>query len=643
MCGIFGTLALAPGVPADRDAVAAMSHVLRHRGPDGHDLHVDGPLAMGARRLAIVDPAGGGQPAANEDGSVRVVLNGELYDLARLRAGLRRRGHELRGAGDAEVLAHLYEERGEQFVAGLRGMFAVAVWDGRERRLVLARDCFGVKPLLYALDGRRLHFASELRALLALGDVPRDLDPDALHTYLAINAVPAPRTMVRAVRRLPAGHMVVVQDGRAELRRHARVRPVPHDELRRDAAPALAAELRGRLADSVRAHLVADVRVGVLLSGGVDSGGVAALAARETGPGLPTFTIGFDEPSFDERAGARLIARRYGTDHHEEVLGATRAAELLARVAGEMDEPRGDATAVPYWLLARMASGTVKAALSGEGADELFGGYQTYVADVLGARGAAAAAALGPVVERWPSSSGRLGLDLRLRRLALGAGRDALERHHAYKEIFSAQARAGLVTPAWRSSADPLAAYRARFAETAGAPLLARLQDVDAGTFLADDLLTQADRAGMAHGLEVRVPYLDPVVAELALALPTTAKVRGLRTKALLRDALAPLLPRAVVRGPKRGFCSPAAAWLRGPLEPFAREVLQGPMLARQGVFRPGAVAAALDRHVARREDLSRPLWALLAFTLWHDAVLGAPAATIPTPETEEELWPAAR
>lgn len=635
MCGICGVLSLDGTTPPDPQPVRTMSAAMAHRGPDGAGEHAEGPVALAARRLALVDLPGGHQPAVGEDGSVRAVLNGELYELDALRRRLADRGHVLGTRSDTEALVHLYEDEGPGFVAGLRGMFALAVWDARRRRLLLARDRFGIKPLLYARVGSLLAFASELGALCALPDLRREVDVDALEAYLTVNAVHAPRTMLAGVRKLPAGHLLVAGPEGIRVERYARDVPAAAQDVRRESLRDLAAEARERLRDSVRAHLVADVPVGVLLSGGVDSGAIAALAAQERGPGLQTFTVGFHERSFDELPRARLIARRYATDHHELVVTAADAEALLPRLARDFDEPRGDATALPYWLLARMTAGHVKAALSGEGADELFGGYQTYAADLLGARAARVAATLAPLLERWPSSSRRLSIDFRVRRLARGAGLPALERHHAWKEILSSDARAVLLER--RGRADPLESYRARYAETAAAQPLARLQDVDLGTFLADDLLVQADRAGMAHGLEVRVPFLDPVVADLALALPTHARVRGLRTKRLLRMALAPLLPAEVVRSPKRGFVAPTAAWLRGELEPFARDVLAPATLRRQGFFRPQAVEEMLDRHVTRSEDLGRPLWALMAFTLWHDTWVGGgacrpPEATVLSP-----------
>ena len=627
MCGVCGLYSLDPATGTDPHALARMAATLAHRGPDGEGAFRDGPVALAARRLAIVDVARGAQPLASEDGHVQLVCNGEIYNHRSLRRRLEDRGHVFRTGSDCEVVVHLYEDLGLDFAVELRGMFALALWDGRNRRLVLARDRFGIKPLLYTADHGRLAFASELRALTALPGVSAEVDLAALSTYLTVNAVMGERTMLTAVRRLRPGHMLVADRRGMRLERYARDLPAAAGRERAGSVAALGAQARERVRESVRAHLQGDVPVGVLLSGGLDSGLIAALAAQETTKPLKTFSVGFTEPAFDESATARMIAARYGTEHSELVVGPE-AAEELVDVAQAFDEPRGDSTALPYWLLARFASDSVKVALSGEGGDELFGGYQTYQADLLGRPAARAAALMSPALEAWPASEGRLSLDFRLRRLARGAGLKPLDRHHAWKEIFASHEREQLLSPERRSMADPLAEHRARYAETGGSDRVARLQDVDVGTYLADDLLLQTDRAGMAHGLEIRVPFLDREVASLALALPRRAKVTACQSKRVLRAAAAPLLPRAAAHGPKRGFCAPAAAWLRGPLLPLARDILAGETLARQGYFRPAAVHSLLGRHVERREDLSRPLWALIAFTLWHDAhVSGAQAA----------------
>jgi len=586
-----------------------MSATLVHRGPDSFGEYVDGAVAIAARRLSIIDLETGDQPIANEDGSIHVVQNGEIYNYRELRRELERAGHRFRTHGDTEVLLHLYEEQGDSFAARLRGMFAVAIWDASRRRLVLARDRFGIKPLYYRHADGELAFASELRAL------PRgEIDLDALESFLAFNSIPAPLTIFREIRKLPAGHLLVWEHGSIRLERFAR--PAPAVDPRADDEAELVEELRARLRDSVRAHLVSDVPVGVLLSGGVDSSLLAALAADETAGPVRTFSIGFEERSFDELGDARRVAERYGTRHRELVLRPD-AALLLPALADAFDEPFADSSALPTYLVSQLAASDVKVALSGEGGDELFGGYYTYAADLLAARFGGVARLARPLVERLPSSDARASFDYRAKRFVRAAHLPPLERHHGWKEIFSPDLRAELTGR--HNGFDPVDVLRARYVETDGAPELARLQDVDLGVYLVDDLLVKTDRASMAHSLEARVPYLDTAVTNLALALPTRHKVHALAKKVLLRKAAEPLLPREIVHGRKRGFSIPAAAWLRGELEPFARETLSADRMRRQGFFRPEVVARLVDDHVSGREDLSRQLWGLLAFTLWHE------------------------
>jgi asparagine synthase (glutamine-hydrolysing) len=606
MCGICGVVSANGSVDPER--IARMSATLVHRGPDSAGELVDGPVALAARRLSIIDLERGDQPIANEDATLHVVQNGELYNYRELRRELERAGHRFRTNGDTEVLLHLYEHHGEGFAERLRGMFAVAIWDAPRRRLVLARDRFGIKPLYYRHVDGELAFASELRAL------PRgEIDLDALEAFLAFNAIPAPLTIFREVRKLPAGHLLVWEHGGLRMERFARPAPLPQ---RDDEEAELVEELRSRLRDSVRAHLVSDVPVGVLLSGGVDSALLAALAAEETAEPLRTFSIGFEERSFDELADARRVAERYATRHRELVLRPD-AALLLPALAEAFDEPFADSSALPTYLVSELAASDVKVALSGEGGDELFGGYYTYAADLLAERVGGLARLARPVVERLPTSTAKASFDFRAKRFVRAAHLPPLERHHGWKEIFAPELRAQLTRR--QNAFDPVDLLRARYAETRGADELARLQDVDLGVYLVDDLLVKTDRASMAHSLEARVPYLDTVVTNLALALPTRHKVKGLSKKVLLRKAAAPLLPREIVHGKKRGFSIPAAAWLRGDLEPFARETLSADTLRRQGFFEPRVVETLLDDHVAGREDLSRQLWGLLAFTLWHE------------------------
>jgi asparagine synthase (glutamine-hydrolysing) len=617
MCGICGIAAGGAGGP-DPDALAAMSWALVHRGPDDDGQVIAGPVGLAARRLSIIDLAGGHQPIASEDGRVHVVQNGEIYNHAELRAELQAAGHSFRTRCDTEVIVHLFEEHGDGFAERLRGMFAIAIWDGRAGRLVLARDRFGIKPLFYREDADGgLAFASELKALMALPDFDRGLDPRALESLLAFNSIPGPLTIFDGVHKLQPGHQLSWEPGRGtKVTQYAHVKPVQEGELRGDSPASLAEELRERLRDSVRAHLVSDVPVGVLLSGGVDSAALTAIAAEESDERVRTFSIGFRERSFDELERARLVATRYDTDHHELIVEPN-VGEVLTQLAEVFDEPLADSSALPTYLVSQLASEHVKVALSGEGGDELFAGYHTYVADSIAPWAGRPAAALGPLVERLPSSSARVSFDYKAKRFARGGALPPLERHHAWKEIFSPELRAELRAVPAPGGFDPLDVYRERYATTAGAQPIARLQDVDRSIYRVDDLLVKTDRASMAHSLETRVPFLDTAVTELALAVPTSRHLRGFQKKRLLRRAVAPLLPRRILHGRKRGFSIPAAAWLRGDLREFAHDVLAPDTVRAQGLFRPEVVQRLLAEHQAGSADHSRQIWCLMTLGLW--------------------------
>ncbi len=630
MCGICGIVSF-NGHGVERDVLESMNSTLVHRGPDSGGAFVEGRAGLAARRLAIIDLAGGDQPISNEDGSVVVVQNGEIYNYRQLRDELERTGgHQFSTQCDTEVLVHLYEEYGPSFVRRLRGMFGIALWDRRRGRLVLARDRFGIKPLYYRLRPDSLSFASEVKALLRQPDFTREIDLDALDHYLAFSFVPAPLTIFREARKLLPGHLLVWEQGSSSgvrIERYAEVQSTPAEELRREDEDTLAEELLARLRDSVRAHLIADVPVGVLLSGGVDSCTIAALAAEASSERVKTFTIGFEERGFDERGRARLVAERYGTDHHELVLRPD-AAKLLPELAVTFDEPFADASAIPSYLVSQLARSNVKVALSGEGGDEFFGGYNYYVGHLLAPKLKGIAAAVRPLVDRLPTTNGGAStLDWKVKRFVRGAHLSDVERHYVWKTVFTPEERLGLVEADHRGTCDPLELLRVRYERSEGAEDLARVLDVDLGVFLVDDMLVKTDRASMAHSLEARVPILDPVVAELALSLPTAMKVRGLARKRLLRKAAGSLLPDAVLNGKKHGFSIPLATWLKGELQPYAREVLSPENLGRQGFFRSDSVTRLIDDHAAGRGDQSRKIWAVLAFTLWYDRyVSGAPA-----------------
>ena len=627
MCGVCGVLSL-NGASVDRATLENMNQALLHRGPDSGGSFVHDGVGLAARRLAIIDLEGGDQPIANEDGTIHVVQNGEIYNYRELREELERSGHRLATRSDTEVLVHLYEDHGPGFVEKLRGMFAIALWDGRARRLLLARDRFGIKPLYYRLTPESLSFASELKALIRQPGFAREIDPNALETYLAFSFIPAPLTIFRGVKKLPPGSVLTWNadegEGGAQIVSYARPRPVRAGEVRTETEEELAEELLARLRDSVRAHLIADVPVGVLLSGGIDSCTLAALASLESAAPVMTFSIGFDERRFDERGRARLVAQRYETDHHELVVRPD-AVELLPKLAEVYDEPFADPSAIPTFIVSQLARQHVKVALSGEGGDELFGGYDYYAGHLLAPRLSGLAWAVRPLVERLPSSSAKAStLDHKAKRFVRGARLSPIERHYVWKEVFSPEGRAELFKEDRRGELDPLELLRSRYVESEGSDELSRIMDVDLGIFLVDDMLVKTDRASMANSLEARVPFLDPVVSEFALALPTKHKVRHFKTKRLIRSAVAPLLPKEIIEGKKQGFSIPVAKWLREELQPLAREVLSPERIRRQGFFKPETVTRMIDGHVSGRVDFSRQLWALLIFSLWYDEYVEA-------------------
>ena len=638
MCGICGVIS--PRGAADtRALVEEMNRALVHRGPDSGGIFSEGGASIAARRLAIIDLETGDQPLMNEDGSVVVVQNGEIYNYRELRRELQERGHQFRTQGDTEVLAHLYEDRGPRFAEALRGMFAVAVVDLKRRRLVLARDRFGIKPLYYRASGGQLSFASELKALLPQPGLSREIDPLALECFLAFSFVPAPLSIFSEIRKLQPGTTLSWDmDGTREpvIEEYARPQVAKANELRQESEEELAEELLERLRDSVRAHMIADVPVGVLLSGGVDSCTLAALAS-EVGGRVNTFTIGYDEPGFDERSLARLVAERYGTNHHELVLRPD-AVELLPVLSAAFDEPFADSSAIPSFLVSSLARRHVKVALSGEGGDELFGGYNYYSGHALARRLAPLAALARPFVELLPTSTGQASsFDWRAKRFVRSARLSTLERHYAWKSVFTPVERAALVLPERRAETDPIELLRQPFDETAGSEELARVMGLDLRVFMVDDMLVKTDRASMANSLEARVPLLDPVVAELALALPSRLKVHRLAKKRLLRRAVAPLLPREILEGKKRGFSAPIGGWLQSELQPMTRDLLSPEAIRRQGFFDPGFVTRLIDDHAQARADNSRKIWALLTFALWHEryasgepenaGTLGAPSS----------------
>jgi len=628
MCGICGLLATRTGGHVDPREVEGMARALRHRGPDDQGLAADpaGRAVLAARRLAIIDLEGGHQPLSNEDGSVWASQNGEIYNHDALRAELRARGHRFATRSDTEVLAHAYEEWGLGFVERLRGMFAIALWDAPRGRLVLARDRLGIKPLVYGEHEGRLGWASEIKALLAAG-FPRRLDPTALHDYLSFNYVPAPLTMFEGIQKLPPAHLAVWEAGQLRLERYWRLpvstgRLAPGTERR-----ALAEQLRGRLEDAVTACLVSDVPVGAFLSGGLDSSLVVALMARLAGRQVDSFAVGFAEDSYNELPWARQVAAHCGTRHHEAVLSPN-IGDIIHGLVEAFDEPFADSSAVGSWVVAREAAKSAKVVLSGDGGDEVFGGYVIYQADRLAPYyrrlpEALKARWLPALARRLPASDAKMSWDLKARRFLEHGRLDPLAAHGSWRLIFSEEMKSRLYGPHFTPAGhDSLGLLRAIYHDHQDPDPLNRFLAVDSLVSLPDDMLTKVDRTSMAHSLEVRVPLLDHHLVEWMSRLPSSVKLRGLTLKALLKDAAAGLLPKAVIHRRKAGFHVPIPGWLKGELAPLVDQHLGVPNLARQGIFHPAYVQELIQEDRAGKANHSRNLWGLLMFSLWYERYL---------------------
>ena len=633
MCGITGWATLdshAPPPDGARDLLHAMCERMVHRGPDSEGLFVTTGTALGMRRLAIIDLITGEQPVFNEDKSVAVVLNGEIYNYREIRSKLERRGHVFRSASDTEVLPHLYEEYGDAMVRELNGMFAFAVWDSKRRRLLIARDRFGEKPLYWGVFDKTLLFASEPKVLLAHPAVRPSLNLNALRQYLSFDYVPAPLSIYEGINKLPAAHKLTVENGHVNVERYWRLsyktaEPVPSETE-------AAEQLLELMADAVRMRLVSDVPLGVLLSGGVDSSTIAALAVRSSSEAVKTFSISFAEASFDESAYARGVAKYLGTDHHEERLSANLAANLVSEIGAWMDETFSDPSLVPTYLLSRFTRKHVTVALGGDGGDELFAGYPMYAGHrwaeiykrvpMIVRRGV-----LEPVVKLLPVKTKNLSLDYKALRFITGAKYDTVARHHVWFGSFTPEEQQQLLTPEALAASDGeiYADARAIADECNNDDLVIRMQSVDTRLYLAEDILTKVDRASMAVSLEVRAPFLDPRVAEFAASLPCNYKLRGLKTKYILKKAVRDMLPAFVTRRGKKGFGVPVAEWLKVKLRPLARDLLSPERVRRAGVFNPEFVARLQDEHERGVANHRKLLWTLLMFELWHESFVETP------------------
>ncbi|GAA1809688.1 asparagine synthase (glutamine-hydrolyzing) [Planosporangium flavigriseum] len=630
MCGIAGSVSTGF---VDSELVRRMCDTIVHRGPDGAGYHDDEHAALGMRRLAIIDVAGGQQPVYNEDRTVAVVFNGELYNFGELQAHLRARGHHLAGTGDSECLAHLYEEYGDELVHHLRGMFAFAIWDRPRGRLLLARDRLGKKPLYWRADGGSLSFASELKSLVQDPSMSRELDLVALHHYLTYQYVPAPWSIYQGVQKLPPGHLLVWQNGVADVRPYWRADFTPRAV---GSEEELVEELRALLLDATKVRMVSERPLGAFLSGGIDSSAIVAAMAMQSTERVKTFSIGFEDSRFDEREYARMVARHYNTDHHELVVTPS-AADLLPTLAWHFDEPFADSSAIPSFYVAQMSREHVTVVLTGDGGDEGFGGYRRYAFMATAGRVPVPAFARRTLERLGAGLAARSRARSPLERVGRGLnllGQPAHRRYARLMSYFTPEQKHALYTDALRSQLAGIDSYQLlddAFAASHADSTVGRVIDVDVNTYLPGDLMVKADISTMANSLEARSPLLDHKVIEWAAGLPTNLKVRGSETKYLLKRAVADWLPPGLLNRPKMGFGVPLASWLRTELRDLSRDVLTDATARGRGLFRPESVAALLDQHDAGIDHSTR-IWALMQFELWHRMYVdGTPPTSRPT------------
>ncbi|MBI2963761.1 MAG: asparagine synthase (glutamine-hydrolyzing) [Deltaproteobacteria bacterium] len=632
MCGIVGIVE-PEGRVADRGVLAEMCRTMLHRGPDGSGLHAEGRVGLAMQRLAIIDLAGGAQPMSNAGcpragaSAVWIVYNGEVYNHAELRRELEALGHRFRTRCDTEAILHAYEEWGEACVRRLKGMFGFAIWDGVRRRLFLARDRLGIKPIYYRWAGGRLVFASEIKAILEDPSIGRRVDAQAVYDYVGYEFVPGPRTMFAGIEKLQPGHTLTFEDGRISLR--------PYWDLAFERADVGWEEAKRRLLEllrvSVERRLMSDVPLGVFLSGGVDSSSVLAMMSLlrgQTGEPIRTFTIGYDDPSFSEIEYARAVSRRFGT-RHTEVMIRPVTPEDIERGVWHLDEPMTDLSAIPLMLLCQRVREDVIVCLSGEGGDEVFVGYDRFRASRFSARyyerlPRGLRAIVRSLVARLPDQEQKRGAVNVVKRFVDGARLDPAGEHMRWQYFLSPELASGLFRDGFLSSVDPAPFRRvAEWADRcASKEQLDREVYVDLKMTMADSVLMKVDKMSMASSLEVRVPFLDHELVEFAASLPPEWRMRGFETKTILKEAMLAHLPREILYRKKQGYSLPIKNWLRTELRDYAREQIRASELVRE-VFEPAAVERVWQEHLARRHNHNHLLWAVLNLALWHRRFVG--------------------
>lgn len=622
MCGICGKLYFDKARRVTPHELRQMSAMLVHRGPDGAGVWVDGNVGLAHQRLAIIDlRPEAGQPMSNEDGSLWVTFNGEIYNFQELRQELEEKGHPFRTNSDTEIIVHAYEEYGRECVTRFRGMFAFALWNAKTRTLLLARDRVGKKPLFYALTGDRFLFGSEIKALLADRSLAADVDPASLDHYLALGYVPAPLTAFRGIRKLPPAHWLEFRDGCITMGRYWTLHYTPKRKL---TFPDAITELRRQLSEAVRLRLISDVPLGVFLSGGIDSSAIVAYMARQLNSPVRTFSVGFEEDAFDERPYARTVAERFGTEHTELLVKAT-SLDVLPRIVWHYDEPFGDPSAVPSYAIAELTREHVTVVLNGDGGDESFAGYNRYVQNRRAHRGdfvplswrRAVASAVNCLPQSWRQ---RRPLH-KLTTVTDAMAQTPERRYSRWFGQFDPPLRQHLYTADFLETldqSDPESLFIAAFQQGENVDWTDATLAADVSLYLPEDLLVKMDRASMAHSLEARSPFLDHVLMEFAASLPPEFKLAGQQKKRILKAALRGILPDEILDRPKRGFDPPIGRWLRTNLRDMAHDILLAPRAIQRGYFRRASIETLLTEHATGREDHALHLWELLMLELWQ-------------------------
>lgn len=627
MCGICGIYYKNGVRRADLGEITRMTGSIFHRGPDEDGFYVNGNVAMGMRRLSIIDLSGGKQPISNEAGDLWVVFNGEIYNYPELVPLFEKKGHRLKTRSDTEIILHCYEEYGYDFATHLRGMFGIALYDEKRTRLILARDRIGIKPLYLYEDDEKYIFGSEIKAILKNERVDKTLNPQALDMYLTLEYIPAPATIFRRIRKILPGHIAVIGEKGVEERKFWDVTVMRKLAFRDEREVFLA--LREHLRDSVRTHLLSDVPVGAFLSGGIDSGSIVTLMADEYDKPVKTFSIGFDDASYNELPYARMIAKRCGTEHHEYILKPD-IVNLVQELIGYIDEPFGDFSMFPTFLVSKVAREHLKVVLSGDGGDELFAGYDTYIAQKLHRyyrrMPAAARSLFDHAAQRISPTSRKKGMVNILKRYLEGAQLPE-KLHHARWMIFLNELeKKKIYSGDLLSELDFEETYAAivQYFERAEYPdELDRELYVDLKTYLSDDILVKVDRMSMANSLEARVPYLDHMVVEFAFSIPAHLKMKRYTRKYVLKKSMKDILPAEILTKKKQGFSIPIKNWLKNELRPMMHDVLDPASLTREGLFRWEYIEEMMRDHLAGKANNSHKLWALMVFQMWKRTYAG--------------------